>query len=262
MIKILLIDIETAPNEGYFWGLFGQNIPINHIVEPGYTMCWTARWLHEDEAIFRSIHTHTDGEVFGDVWELMDEADVIVHYNGKKFDVPVLNREFLKRRISPPSPYHQIDLYHVVRRNFRFASNKLDFVCQELGIGGKIQHKGMELWKDCMQTKNYDFGDVVPRKVFEAWDIMEEYNRQDVELLDTLYRYLLPWISNHPNVALWMKEGKKPKCVNCGSEKLRFKGYKRTKTMAYKQYRCKSCGTYSRERFADDSFKKRKDVLT
>ncbi|NIV35232.1 MAG: hypothetical protein GWN58_38990, partial [Anaerolineae bacterium] len=45
-------------------------------------------------------------------WELLDEADAVVHYNGKKFDIPTLNREFVKYGFTPPSPYKQIDLYH------------------------------------------------------------------------------------------------------------------------------------------------------
>ncbi len=91
---------------------------------------------------------------------------------------------------------------------------------------------------------------------------MLEYNLTDVDVMFSLYEELRPWIKNHPNVALWMEEGVKPKCPHCGSENMRFKGYKRTKVLGYKQYNCKDCGAWSRERQAADGFKKRKDVVT
>jgi transposase-like protein len=78
-------------------------------------------------------------------------------------------------------------------------------------------------------------------------------------LLEELYLRLLPWISSHANVALWLPVDGDKKCPKCGSKHLRFKGYKRTKVLQYKQYLCKDCGTYSRERYADKPI--RKDIL-
>ena len=43
-MRILYLDIETAPNEGKFWGLFKQNIGTNQITKPGYTLCFAAKW--------------------------------------------------------------------------------------------------------------------------------------------------------------------------------------------------------------------------
>jgi len=46
-IKILEIDIETAPSLVYTWGLFNQNIGVNQIVKPGYMLCWAAKFQHQ-----------------------------------------------------------------------------------------------------------------------------------------------------------------------------------------------------------------------
>ncbi len=43
--KILLLDIETAPHRVFAWGLWGQDIHLDQIEEPGYTLCWAAKWL-------------------------------------------------------------------------------------------------------------------------------------------------------------------------------------------------------------------------
>ena len=54
-MKILLLDIETAPNTVYTWGLFKQNIAINQIESPGYILCWAAKWLGNEQMYFSSI---------------------------------------------------------------------------------------------------------------------------------------------------------------------------------------------------------------
>jgi hypothetical protein len=170
------------------------------------------------------------------VHKLLDEADAVVHYNGTKFDIPTLNWEFAKQGLAPPTPYHQIDLYRVVKQKMKAASNKLDFICQEFGLGGKVNHKGMELWDECMA------GDE------KAWRVMERYNKQDVRLLPKLYEKLLPWIKNHPNHALYVEEPASPVCPNCGSTHVIKNGIEATATMQYQRYRCKDCKTPLRGR--------------
>jgi DNA polymerase elongation subunit (family B) len=234
-MKILFLDIETAPKVAYVWGLFNQNIAINQIVEAGYTLCWSAQWNGSKDIYFSSIQRDGMKKMLNKLHKLLNEADAVVHYNGTRFDIPMINREFLKYEMSVPDPYHQIDLYRVVKQRFKFDSNKLDWVCQELGIGAKVQHKGMELWHDCMN------GDE------KSWRIMERYNKQDVRLLPKLYKKLLQWIKNHPNHALYTDETR-PVCPNCGSVHVVKKGVETTATMQYQRYRCTDCKTPIRGR--------------
>ena len=139
-MKILLLDIETAPNIVYTWGLFNQNISINQIDQPGYTLCWSSKWFDEDEVMFSSIHRGKK-QMLRKIHKLLDQADVVITYNGKKFDIPTLNKEFLIAGMLPPAPYKHIDLYQVVRSTFRFASNKLDWICRQLEIGHKLEDR-------------------------------------------------------------------------------------------------------------------------
>lgn len=233
--KILMIDIETAPNKAYVWGLWNQNVGINQIVEPGYTLCFAAKWYGTKKPVFRSVFHHGEAAMVKKAWEMLDAADAVVHYNGKKFDIPTLNREFLKFGYTPPSPYFQIDLLAVVRKEFRFASNKLDYIVQQLGLGAKVQNKGMELWCECMAG------------VKSAWKDMKAYNLQDTHLLDDLYETLLPWINQHPNLGLW-ENSVAPTCPNCGSHELVQRGYRHTRVSTYPRYKCTDCGRWSRGR--------------
>lgn len=234
--KVLYLDIETAPTKAYVWSLFKTTIAINQIEEPGYTLCWAAKWEGSKEILYSSVN---DGEkaMMKGIHKLLDEADVIVHFNGKKFDIPTINREFVRLGFMPPTTYKQVDLYHTVRREFRFQSNKLDFVCQQLGLGSKTQHKGMDLWTGCMNGLK------------SSWKVMERYNKQDVRLLPKLYKRLLPWIANHPNMALYEDPSTDiPTCRNCGGTHVIKKGIERTNVLTYQRYKCVDCGTNMRGR--------------
>ncbi len=248
-MKILHLDIETAPNTAYTWGLFKQNVFIDQIVEPGYTLCFAARWDDKKDVMFYSVERDGMSAMINEAHALIDEADVIVHYNGTKFDIPVLNREFVKEGLPPPLGYRQVDLLKTVRKRFRFASNKLDFVAQQLGLGSKTSHKGMELWSQCMA------GDPA------AWKIMERYNKQDVNLLRKLYKKLLPWIDDHPNHALYSDETR-PVCPNCGSHHVVKVGIEHLSTQSYQRYRCQKCKTPIRGRHTVVPKDKRPNVLT
>jgi hypothetical protein len=246
--KTLLLDIETAPHRVYAWGLWDQNIALNQIEEPGYTLCWAAKWHGEKKITFRSLHMHSKKAMLGDVYHLIDEADAVIHYNGTRFDMPTLNQEFLAQGWAPPSPTINIDLLKTAKQRFRLPSNKLDYVAGYLGIGGKVEHKGMELWRKCMAGDD------------EAWKVMKAYNEHDVVLLDKVYDKLLPWIANHPNSALF-NDGDDMVCPNCGSHNLQKRGFYYTKTMKYQRYQCNKCGAWSRSRLNNVPKEKRATVL-
>lgn len=248
-MKILALDIETSPHVAWVWGLWKQNVAISQIAKTGSTICWSAKWLGDDDVLFSSIHTSDEQAMLEYLWSLLDEADAVVHYNGQKFDIPTLNKEFVQYGWEPPSPYKQIDLYQIVKKQFKFASNKLDFVSQALGIGCKTEHKGFELWLGCMEGDN------------ESWQIMEEYNKQDVILVEELYNHVLPWIYNHPNHALY-SSSERPVCPNCGSDHVVKKGIAYTKVQTYQRYKCESCGTNIRGRFTTVEKEQRNNILT
>jgi len=234
-MKILGVDIETSPNLAHVWGLWQQNVGLNQLEDVTEVLCWSAKFFGEGEEMhFSSSFWNTKEQMVGAIWKLLDEADVVVHYNGKRFDIPHLNREFLELGLTPPSPFKQIDLLQTVKRQFRFPSNKLDYVTKALGLGQKVSHTGFGLWKGCME------------KDPNSWEKMKEYNIQDVLLLEELYNRLLPWVPGHPNRGLY-DESDVPIC-RCGSTKLIKQGYAYTSVSKFQQYQCKDCGAWSRGR--------------
>ena len=248
-MKILHIDIETSPNVAHVWGIWQQNIGINQIMDASYTMCVAAKWHGSKEVMFFRSYGPENEHMIEQVWELLNEADAVVHYNGTKFDMPTLNKEFILNNLPPPDPYHQIDLLQVARKRFRFPSNKLDYVAKALGLGTKVKHIGHEMWVGCLNNDD------------KSWKHMEKYNKQDVKLLEKLYLKLLPWIQKHPNHALYTDDTR-PTCPNCGGHKVVKKGTETTQVGIYQRFRCKTCSTPIRGRYTMLDADKRKSVLT
>lgn len=247
-MKILMLDIETAPHRVYTWGLWQQNVALNQIEEVGYTLCWAAKWYGDDKVMYSSIHRDGKVAMLWKMYTLLEEADVVVHYYGSHFDVPTLNQEFLAMGWTPPAPFIELDLINTVRKRFKLPSNKLNYISNYLGLGEKINHKGMELWRGCMEGNPED------------WKVMEQYNKQDVVLLEKLYDVIRPWIKNHPNHALFTDDEMEV-CPNCGSDHLQKRGFHYTKTLTYQRVKCMDCGAWSRYRTTNMPKEKRKGVL-
>jgi hypothetical protein len=134
----------------------------------------------------------------------------------------------------PPAPYKQIDLLKTSKSQFRFPSNKLDYIVKTLGIGSKIKHAGHQLWIDCLMGSP------------KAWAKMEEYNKEDVVLTEKLFTKYRPWIKGLPNAALYQDETEELACPACGrTEWLHPRGFAYTAVSKYQRYRC-DCGKWCR----------------
>ena len=237
--RILLYDIECKPIKANVWGLRDQTIAINQIDEDPAVIGVGAMWLGEKRAKFYGLDQLSRTEMLTRAHELMEEADLAVGFNSQGFDAPWLYAEFAKEGMLPPSPVKHVDLYRVARRNFRLPSYKLQYVSQWLGIGSKLDTGGFGLWTACMA------GDPV------AWKKMATYCKRDVELLAPLYLRLRPWISNHPNLALYEATAGAPSCPNCKSVKLQRRGWAVTTTRRYQRLQCQACGAWTQDAHAD-----------
>lgn len=232
-MRVLAIDIETSPAEVYAWGLWDQNIGLNQIAKPTRVLCFAARWIGErGKTLFFSEHHDGHYEMLLEAHALLEEADVVVHWNGTRFDIPHLNREFLEHGMAPPAPFIEVDLLRTVKRRFRFLSNKLQHVTQELGLEGKVAHEGFDLWLKCLD------GDE------RAWKKMRRYNKRDVTLLEDLWGALLPWIPNLPNRRLTDPHAGCPRCGAPESE-LQSRGYRYTAVSKFRRLQCQACGGWS-----------------
>lgn len=235
-MKLLSLDIESRPALVWTFDLKVRGGYINpgNIKEPVRMLCFAAQWEGEEEIQFFSEWEHGLDGMASAIWKLLDQADVVMGYNSRRFDIPAINTELLLAGLKPPSPFQQIDLYQVMRR-FALMAKSLKYTSQMLGTSRKLEHEGLDLWLKVMS------GDEDARRR------MREYNCADVAANFSLYERIKPWIPNHPNTALMA--GNEFACPTCGSETLRTRGIAYTTVSAYRRYQCLSCGKWVRDAY-------------
>lgn len=229
-MRTLVIDIETAPNTAHVWGIWQQNVGLPQLLESGYVLCFAAKWVGEDKIMF-----HKGRTMLKAAHKLINQADVVVGFNHIGFDMKWLNSEFVRAGMLPPSPYVNVDLLRTVRAQFRFPSNKLQYVAGELLGEHKAETGGHATWIGCMAGNR------------DAWARMESYNRADVALTERLYEALKPWIKNLPVSALYgdAMPGEIT-CPQCGSNDMHSRGNQYTALTSYQRFQCNACGRWSR----------------
>lgn len=225
--KILTLDIESKPGIWYSWGPRADWLPAGMMIDGGGMLCFAAKWLGSDEVMF-----YRGEQAVYEAHALLSEADLVITYNGDRYDLKRLNNEFLKRGMAPPSPYRSVDLFKTNRAQFDLPYKKLDVIAQFVDIGGKMKHQGFDLWVGCMNDDP------------EAWVIMEDYNKQDVVLTEKLYIKLLPWLKNVPHMGMFTTDG--GDCPYCASDDLTNSGQTHTFVQTYSLYKCNNCEGWSR----------------
>lgn len=249
--KILTIDIETAPNVAFVWGMWKQNVGLNQVKENGYIMSFAAKWLGHDDIIYEENRHGDDRHLVESLLKLFDEADIVIAHNAKRFDIPTVLGRALVHRLAPPSPFKIIDTLIVAKKEFRLLSNKLEYIADVLGCSPKRKHSefpGFSLWLQCLKQND------------AAWAEMAEYNVQDVLTLEEVYLRMRPYIRNHPNVAV-LEEDKKLRCPKCSSTHIHLRGYYHTNVGKYRKFQCQDCKGWGSSRFTEYPKDKRHALL-
>jgi hypothetical protein len=235
---ILLWDAETAPVIGHVWGLWENNVSLNQIERDWSILSWAAKWYKEKEIFYQDLrgikNVENDKSILQGIWDLLDEADIVVTHNGKKFDKRKVNARFILNGMSPPSSYREIDTLVIAKKHFAFTSNKLEYLTKKLCNIKKSDHRrfpGHVLWVECMKGNK------------KAWDEMRKYNVKDITSLEELFQKLLPW-DNTVNFAAYSDDPKDYNRCNCGGKYV--KNGKRTymtDLSEFQRYRCISCNS-------------------
>lgn len=234
------------------WGLYKQRIPHDNIIEDWITLSWAAKWLDKPEMMSDILTPdecikRDDKRILESVWKLIDEADIIVAHNLKKFDIRKLNSRFLINRFMPPAPYGMIDTLIESQKTFAHSSHRLDYLGRLIRNEGKIS-TDYGLWVRCENGEQ------------QALDYMIKYNREDVTLLEEVYLWMRPWIKAHPNMGVFM-ELDKPVCRVCGSKNIVSNGSYYTVAGKYRSVRCADCGAVGRMRTNELTNELRKQLV-
>lgn len=222
--KVLFLDIETAPIEAYTWGIWEQNIGLDMIKKDWSILSWAAKWQGKKKVMQQDVQRQSERRMLRGIWELLDEAQVIVTQNGKAFDEKKLHARFIVHGMTPPSSYLHIDTLKLAKKHFALTSNKLEFMAKFLGTKHqKLKHKkfpGFELWSECLKGNR------------AAWKLMRRYNCWDVLVLEEVYDKLI----------IWDPAFRSPSKCTCGSTEFEKRGFFIAASgRKYQRFACKVC---------------------
>ena len=254
--KILVLDIETAPVLAYCWSLWENNVALNQIKNDWFILSWSAKWLGDSEDnIFyadqrNAENIEDDSEILKPLWKLLNEADIVIGQNSRKFDHKKINARFIQNKFTPPSSYRTVDTQVLAKSIFGFTSNKLEYMTDKLCTKYKKQKheefSGFNMWSECLKGN---------KKAFEA---METYNKYDILSTEELYTILRAWDKKGPNVNVFHDTNKL--VCTCGSLDFKKNGFVYTNTGKFQRHTCNKCGAEVKDKTNMLSKEKRKSL--
>jgi uncharacterized protein YprB with RNaseH-like and TPR domain len=134
--RMLLVDTETT-------GLHGGTGTLPFVIGLG--------WFHGESLVVRQLFVPRPGHerpLLMRLGERLAQASVLVTFNGKCFDWPLLRARFVMNRIGLPPPPPHLDLLHCARRVFkrRLGATRLqDLEAQVLGFHRHDDISGAEI---------------------------------------------------------------------------------------------------------------------
>lgn len=245
--KICFLDIERQSGvaDG-IWEL-RQNGWLNpgQVIEHPRTICFAYKWLGDSEIQFHAEWDKGPKALAKKAHAVLDAADYVVGWNSRRFDIPHLRTLMIVNDLLPPSPHKDWDLMVQAKKNFSFLSNRMAEVAKVLDNKGKVATGGGDLWRKLRYAKG--------EKLWEARNLMAEYNMRDVELTEELYHLMLPWCSGINISAYRDDDSVGPFCPACDSDNIQYRGLARTSTRTYRRFQCNECGKWGRENRSEHS---------
>ncbi len=248
-VKVLLWDIETAPNLGFFWRAgYDQHILPDSIVKERKVITIAWKWLGQRQTYFLTWDKHQDDRSMLEKFMVVaHEADILVAHYGDRFDLPWFKTRCLIHGLEPLPPYKTVDTKAWASKYFYFNSNKLDYIGEVLGEGRKIKTE-YQMWLD-----------IVLKNCPKALAKMARYNVGDVRLLERVYNRLKFCVKpkTHAGVAAG---GARWTCPRDGSEDVHLDKVRVTASGVKQfQMQCNKCGGYfTINGVAFDAYKKEK----
>lgn len=182
--RVLIYDIETSPNIGWFWRAgYKLNISHDNIIKERAIICISYKWLGEEDVYNLSWDKNQcDKFLIEQFIEVMNESDLLVAHNGDRFDLKWIKTRALKHGLTNMLiDYKTLDTLKLAKKKFNFNSNRLDYIAKYLGFEGKIK-TSINLWTD-----------IVFKKDPKALQDMITYCDEDVRQLENVYCKLVGW---------------------------------------------------------------------
>lgn len=224
MSKILMFDIEATNLDADFgtclafgWRYYGDG--KSHVLSLLDTnpVCGDCGRVDADD----------DRALLKEVYAILSQADVIVSWYGKGFDVPFLNTRMLDAGMKPLPPIPHVDLYFTAKHHLKLSSNRLANVQEFLQLVDAKTPLTRRVWRQAEAGNP------------KAIKYVAHHCLKDVDVLYGAYEKLRPYVRQHPRI-----NGYGP-CRVCGGTNLNSRGLTVTHLVKPKRrVQCKDCGAW------------------
>ena len=249
-LNAVTLDIERLPGRhstwhrgqtitGPFWDLneikawAGKRIHADDVSEWPRTICAAWKWYDQPDTVFAA-----EWEVGGydgfmrAVWEVFDQADLIIGHNADRFDARHLMGGWAEMGLPAPSPYKVVDTLKIARGTFAYESNTLDALNKRLGIDAKTDKYDVKIARAAVNGDR------------EAQDRIEGYNRGDIVASEALFDRLRPYAKGIPHLGMWTDD--ELACPSCGSTMTATGKTVHANVQRYEHLTCPNCGSHAR----------------
>lgn len=222
--RVLVFDIESTDLEASF----------------GYCICIGYKWLGENKTHVISIYDfpkvtdpakEPDSHLMKAFHKLVtEEADILVSFYGKEFDIKFLNTRMLLAGLPPLPPLgpKHVDVYYTSKMNLKLHSNRLQAVSETLGCPMSKTPVRADVWRKAQRGHTPSVKYVI------------KHCKLDILILEWVYLKLLGFMRTHPLV------GSIEACKNCTGTRFQFRGYHyNNKGVTSRRRQCKGCGLWS-----------------
>ena len=238
--RVLLFDLERLP------GRFSRDIweprdlqRLNYLHpdqwdEKPSTLCGSWLWYGEKRPGFVGAWESDDPwHVARTYRELMNEADVVVTFNGRRADLKWLRTDWAAAQIPIPRPFKDIDLFIVARQAFSLEAKSLRYLCDFLGVPSK------DGAYNAAEAKAAAAADGPERRR------LVRYSKGDSLIMRPVLDRLRPYVRG-VNLGLYYLDDER-RCPACGGTELTRDGWTTTTVTTFALYRCE-CGAVSRSK--------------
>ena len=237
--KILFYDIETTPLQAWVWRCGKQVVRHDQLVEGRsryniicITYCWndggpvkSLDWDYEKQ---------DDRPMIEEFDEMIKESDLTIGKNSDRFDVKQINTRRLFGELPGMPDWSQRtdDLEKQMRKHFYLPSYSLDYLSNELGLGGKVKMKFQD-WIDIVEKG--ENGE-------KAFNKMLKYGKKDTRDTRTIWYHCEKHFTPKLNQAAYYGDHC---CATCGSTEIHKNGTRLSGQVKYQRFYCNDHGGYA-----------------
>lgn len=249
--KILIFDIECSKKISTHFENKNQWMYMNDELYDKRMISISWKWFGSSEHGAVSISPnklYCDKKITQRLRSLLIEADMVVGYNSKYFDMRFFQSRLEYHDLAPIPDIPHFDLMRDAKKRKYEPYYSLAYILKKYKLGSKYKID-KDIWTyltelaflqlSGKQTDKETIADIT--KVLQT---MEIYNLRDVKETEKLYKKDRKYSTTHPNMNV-LARAKGLLCKVCGIGSLHSKGFRVTKTARYKRYVCTRCGAYT-----------------